>query len=85
MSENLLKVIKEFGDTFAIQDKSIMTTDIIYYFTKKNDANIYKGIFKEHNKFGYDIFHSVEIYNGKGFQHYTNTLSSPYIDKIYYL
>jgi hypothetical protein len=85
MSENLIQLLKDFGNDFVIQDNSILINDIIYYFTKKNDANIYRGIFKGHHKFGYTIFHNVEIYNGSGFQHYVNSLSSPYIDKIYHL
>ena len=85
MSENLIKVLKEFGDNFIIQDNSILTNDITYYFMKKNDQNIYKGIFKGLGKFDYTIFDNVEIYNGYGFQHYKNRVSSPYIDKIYYL
>ncbi len=85
MSENLVNLIREFGDNFAIQDDSILMNDIKYYFTRKNDTNIYNGIFKGYHKLGYVIFHNVYIYNRNGFQHYINCLSSPYIDKIYYL
>ena len=85
MSENLIRLLKDFGDEFVIQDISILINDITYYFTKKNDANIYRGLFKGYHKFGYTIFQNVEIYNGSGFQHYINSLSSPYIDKIYHL
>ncbi len=85
MSDNLIQMIKDFGDNFAIQDDSILINDIRYYFTKKNDKNIYRGIFKGHHKFGYVVFHNVEVYNGNSFQYYVNSLSSPYIDKLYYL
>jgi hypothetical protein len=85
MANNLIQIIKELGDNFAVQDESILINDILYYFTKKNDHNIYKGYFKGHHKFGYIIFHNVEIYNGSGFQSYAGLLSTTNIDKIYYL
>lgn len=85
MTENLIQMLKDFGDDFVIQDNSILINDIIYYFTKTNDANVYRGIFKGVHKFGYTIFNNVEIYNGTGFQPYVNSLSTPYISKIYHL
>ncbi len=85
MSENLIHLIREFGDNFAIQDDSILINDVKYYFTKKNDTNIYNGIFKGYHKLGYAIFQNVEIYNGISFNHHVNCLSTPYIEKIYYL
>jgi hypothetical protein len=85
MSDNLVQLLKDLGDDFVVQDDSILSNDIIYYFTKKNDPRIYRGIFKGYHNFGYTIFHNVEIYNGSGFQHYANGLSSPYINKIYHL
>lgn len=83
--ENLFKILKEFGDSFAIQDDTILQHGTTYHFTKKNDFNVYKGKFNKVDKFGYTIFDNVEIYNGFEYQKYTNKLSSSYIDKIYYL
>jgi len=86
-SKDLISVIQS-SDNFVIQDNSVLTDGIIYYFTQINDKNFYKGIFKiiyyneTETRF---IFDNVEIYNGSSFQHCTYRLSTPFIDKIYYL
>jgi len=87
MEDNLFNVIKQFGDSFAIQDISIIVPGIEYYFTRSYDKNIYKGKFKEiYNKSEKRfIFTDVEIYNGSGFQHFTKLFSTCGIDKIYHL
>lgn len=87
MGDNLFKVIDEFGDSFAVQDISILVTGVEYYFTRIYDRNIYKGKFKEicnkHEK--RFIFINVEIYNGSRFQNFTELFSTIGIDKIYHL
>lgn len=87
MGDNLFKVISEFGDSFAIQDSSIIVPGIEYYFTRSYDKNIYKGKFKQIcNKFEKRfIFENVEIYDGAKFQHFTKLFSTPGVDKIYHL
>ncbi len=87
MGENLLKVITEFGDSFAIQDISILCPGVEYYFTRTYDKNIYKGKFKEiYNKYEKRfIFENVEIYNGSRFENFTKLFSTNGIDKIYHL
>ena len=76
-------------DNFVIQDISKLIEGFVYYFKQINDKNIYKGKFKiiyynqkTETRF---IFEDVEIYNGSSFQHFTYSLSTPFIDKIYYL
>jgi hypothetical protein len=83
--ENLLKILKEYGDSFAIQNESILVRGVTYYFIKKNDLNVYKGTFNRYSDYGYAIFDNVEIYNGNMFQKFTHQLITPFIDKIYYL
>ena len=34
MGDNLFNVVTEFGDSFAIQDNSILVPGIEYYFTR---------------------------------------------------
>ena len=87
MSKNIFEVISEFGSNFAIQNDLILMEGIIYYFMLSNDKNIYRGklityyINKIEKRF---IFENVEIYNGNSFENYTKSLSTSFIDKIYY-
>jgi hypothetical protein len=87
MVDNPFNVIAEFGDSFAIQDISILVPDIEYYFTRTYDKNIYKGKFKEIcNKYEKRfIFENVETYDGSRFQNFTKLFSTPDVDKIYHL
>ena len=85
---NSLRTIIEDNDNLVIQDPSILIEGVVYYFTEINDKNIYRGKFK--NSFNNEIkkrfvFTDVDIYNGTGFQIFTYQLSTPNIDKIYYL
>lgn len=85
---NSLRTIIEDNDNLAIQDTSLLTEGLVYYFTEVNDKNIYRGKFKntfnnEHKK--RFVFNDVEIYNGTGFQIFTYQLSTPNINKIYCL
>lgn len=87
MIDNLFNIITDFGDSFAIQNISILVPGVEYYFTRTYDKNIYKGKFKQiydktEKKF---IFEKVEIYNGSRFQHFTDLFSTHGIDKIYHL
>lgn len=87
MVDNLFNVITEFGDSFAIQDISILVPGVEYYFTRTYDKNIYKGKFKEiYNKYEKRfIFENVEIYNGSRFENFTKFFSTNGVDKIYCL
>jgi hypothetical protein len=87
MGDNLINVINQFGESFEIQDISILVPGIEYYFTCTYDKNFYKGKFKQiYNKSEKRfIFTEVEIYNGHVFQHFTKLFSTCEIDKIYHL
>ena len=87
MGDNLFNVIHELGDSFAIQDISILVPGMDYYFTRNYDKNIYKGKFKKicnviENKF---IFEKVEVYNGFVFQKFTELFLTTGVNKIYHL
>ena len=87
MGDNLINVINQFGESFEIQDISILVPGIEYYFTCTYDKNFYKGKFKQiYNKSekGF-IFTDVEIYNGSRFQYFTELFSICGIVKIYHL
>jgi len=64
MTDNLFNVITESGDSFAVQDVSILVPGVEYYFTHIYDKNIYKGKFKEiYNKYEkIFIFETVDGY-----------------------
>jgi len=87
MTDNLFNVITESGDSFAVQDVSILVPGVEYYFTRIYDKNIYKGKFKEiYNKYEKRfIFETVEIYDGTKFQYFARLFSTNGVDKIYCL
>lgn len=85
MNDNIYNIIKEFGDNFAIQDKSLLIKDVKYYFSKINDTNIYQGTFHKIDLCNQFLFQDVKIFKDNMFVDYTNIMNTPFIDKIYYL
>jgi len=86
MEDNLFNIINDFGNSFAIQDWSILVSGMEYYFTRTYDKNIYKGEFKliYENSKRRMVFENVTVYDGKKLQYFAKIITTDNVNKIYY-
>jgi len=86
MSENLFN---DLGNNLVIENISILTHGLCYYFRLKDSQDVYRGYYEtsfNESSGKRIVFRDVEIYaNNKCFKYYTKMLSTNNVDKIYYL